>query len=104
MPRAIETYESGLGRLADDPAGRSKLESNIGSVYFTLGDVDGAIARFRAAIAADPGSPRAHSNLGLALASRGRRFEAIEELRTALRLSPGDPEIRNQLHHLILRE
>ena len=100
MPRAIETYEFGIGRLADDPAGRSKLETNIGSVYFTLGDVDGAIARFRTAIAADPRSPRAHANLGLALASRGRRAEAIEELRTALQLSPDDPEIRNQLRRV----
>ena len=100
MRRTVEVYERGLRCLADKPADQSKLETNIGSVFFTLGNMDDAIARFRKAIAADPLSAHAHSNLGLALATRGQRIAAIEELRIALRLSPGESEIRNHLHRL----
>ena len=99
MPRAIETYRLGLERLANNPVERSKLELNIGSVYFTLGDLDAAIAHFRIAIAADPRSPRAHSNLGLALAttvaSRGDRRAPDRNPP-----SPDDTEIRNQLRRV----
>jgi tetratricopeptide (TPR) repeat protein len=98
--RAIETYQLGLRRLAEMPADRSKLETNIGSVCFTLGDLDGALEHFRKAIASDPSNAHAHCNLGLALARQGQRALAIEELRVAQRLSQGDSEIRDLLRRI----
>jgi tetratricopeptide (TPR) repeat protein len=52
------------------------------------GRTDEAIARYRAAIAADANSAAAHIELGAVLVSVHRTKEAADELRTAVRLDP----------------
>jgi len=56
---------------------------NAGNLLLEAGDVDGAIARFTAAIALDPDFPEAHHNLGVAYRRAGRRSDAVRELRRA---------------------
>lgn len=56
---------------------------NAGNLLLEEGDLDGAIARFEAAIALDPDYPEAHHNLGVAFRRAGRRSDAVRELRRA---------------------
>jgi tetratricopeptide (TPR) repeat protein len=56
---------------------------NAGNLLLEDGDVDGAIARFEAAILLDPDYPEAHHNLGVAFRRAGRRSDAVRELRRA---------------------
>jgi tetratricopeptide (TPR) repeat protein len=56
---------------------------NTGNLLLEDGDIDGAIARFEAAIALDPDFPEAHHNLGVAYRRAGRRSDAVRELRRA---------------------
>jgi tetratricopeptide (TPR) repeat protein len=56
---------------------------NAGNVMLEDGDLDGAIARFEAAIRLDPEYPEAHHNLGVAYRRAGRRSDAVRELRRA---------------------
>jgi len=56
---------------------------NAGNLLLEAGDLDGAIARFEAAIALDPDYPEAHHNLGVAYRRAGRRSDAVRELRRA---------------------
>ena len=59
---------------------------NLGNLLLEEGNLDGAIARYRSAIAADPEYHVAHLNLGVAYKRTGRRAEAVRELRLAQRL------------------
>jgi len=56
---------------------------NAGNLLLEGGDIEGAIARFEAAIALDPDYPEAHHNLGVAYRRAGRRSDAVRELRRA---------------------
>lgn len=52
------------------------------------GRTDDAVARYRAAVAANPKSAEARAELGTLLVSARRAKDAVEELRTAVRLAP----------------
>ena len=60
--------------------------ANLGNLLFEQGDVDGAIARYEAAIAADEEYAVAHHNLGVAYKRAGRMGEAVRSMRRAMRL------------------
>lgn len=60
--------------------------TNLGNLLLEEGDVEGAIARYRAAIEYEPEYPIAHLNLSVAYKRSGRRAEAVRELRAAQRL------------------
>ena len=60
--------------------------TNLGNLMLEEGDVDGAIARYERAIAADAQYPVAHWNLSVAYKRTGRRADAVRELRLATRL------------------
>ncbi|NOS99621.1 MAG: tetratricopeptide repeat protein [Phycisphaerales bacterium] len=53
-----------------------------------LGNIDGAIDRFKTALTIDPESPDAHAQLGAALGINGDRAGAVLHLREACRISP----------------
>ncbi len=64
------------------------------------GELDDALARFREAVAMDPGHAGAQLNLGVALKLKGQREEAIAAFEQAASLDPdGDTgkEARRQL-------
>jgi lipoprotein NlpI len=60
--------------------------TNLGNLLLEQGDVDGAIARYRAAIAADREYAIAYLNLGVAYKKSGRIAEGVRALREAQRL------------------
>ena len=62
-----------------------------GAVEFDRGNLPGAIADFKAAVAAAPDEHLAYYNLGVSLGADGRYNAAAEAFRTALRLVPDDP-------------
>ena len=96
--RALAHNKRALVALArgDRPAAQAALDEalrtyaacvpaivNAGNMLLEAGDIDGAIARFEAAIVLDPDYPEAHHNLGVAFRRAGRRSDAVRELRRA---------------------
>ena len=61
------------------------------------GDMEGAIAEYRAYLKQVPDSVMAHSNLGAALSKLGHYEEAVGEYKQALEKQPGDSHIRVNL-------
>ncbi len=71
-----------------EPSFGADVENQLGVIDAERGELDAAIAHFRASIALDPDDPRTHGNLGLALSQRWRLDEAIEAFERALGLDP----------------
>jgi tetratricopeptide (TPR) repeat protein len=96
--RALAHNKHALVALArgDRPGAQARLDEalrtsatcvpaivNAGNLLLEDGDIDGAIARFEAALVLDPDYPEAHHNLGVAYRRAGRRSDAVRELRRA---------------------
>jgi len=62
----------------------------LGRVRMQAGDLNGALAEFRTAAAAEPGSAAAHFYVGLALHELGRLEEAEPEVQSCVRLNPDE--------------
>jgi len=82
--------------IAKNP-GSWMAHNNLGLRLFNAGDIEGAIAEYRASLQVKNDHVEAYNNLGYALASQGRFAEAIVEYQTALRINPDSAEIRNNL-------
>jgi tetratricopeptide (TPR) repeat protein len=82
VPEAREDFEAALLCV---PRFAPSL-TNLGNLLMEAGDVDGAVERYRAAIAADDEYPVAHFNLGVALKRGGNVAEGVREMRKAQRL------------------
>jgi Flp pilus assembly protein TadD/2-polyprenyl-3-methyl-5-hydroxy-6-metoxy-1,4-benzoquinol methylase len=63
----------------------------------TLGDMEGAVAGYRRALALNPDDPDTYNNMGNALAAQNRLEEAVAALRRALALQPGNAVAHNNL-------
>ena len=61
------------------------------------GNLEGAIAKFQAALAQDPGSLQAEYNLGVALQQKGDLDAAIKHFRLVLKTNPGHLAARSNL-------
>lgn len=87
-----------LGYLGggERPAGNAearvtpRAEMNLGTALMEQGDVAGAVAAFRRAVAADPDDAGAHNKLALALQESGEDAEAMSEFRRGLDLARHD--------------
>lgn len=73
-----------------------------GEAKLVAGDLEGALADFRAALAEDPDDPRAHLDLGLVLELREELEGAEAAYRRALALDAEFPEALNNLGLLLL--
>ncbi len=82
VPEAREDFEAALICV---PAFAPSV-TNLGNLLMDAGDVDGAVALYRAAVAADDDYPVAHFNLGVALKRAGKVDEGVREMRKAQRL------------------
>ena len=60
---------------------------NIGNLHLESGEVEPAVARYQAAIAADDRYGPAHHNLAVAYKRMGRTADSVRELRRAGKLS-----------------
>lgn len=62
----------------------------LGFTLQNIGDLQGAIAEYRAALRLNPSHASAHYNLGVVLQSKRDLEGAVAEYRAALRLNPND--------------
>jgi tetratricopeptide (TPR) repeat protein len=85
LERALEAREDFEAALEAVPRFAPSM-TNLGNLLMDAGDAEGAIARYRAAIAADDDYPVAHFNLGVALKRAGNVAEGVREMRKAQRL------------------
>jgi len=76
---------------------------NLGTALKAKGDLDGAIAEYRAALRLQPDNSVAHYDLGRVLWTKGDREAAFKEFRTAHRLAPAEPTIR-EIYYDLMRE
>ena len=74
--------------------------SFLGVAAFGRGDMDAAIAHFRAAVRAAPGLAAPLVNLGKTYAAAGRRLDAIEAYRRSVRIDPRNATIWYKAGHL----
>jgi Flp pilus assembly protein TadD/2-polyprenyl-3-methyl-5-hydroxy-6-metoxy-1,4-benzoquinol methylase len=66
----------------------------------TLGDMEGAVAGYRRALALNPDDPDTYNNMGNALAALDRPENAVAAFRRALALQPGNAVAHNNLGHV----
>jgi tetratricopeptide (TPR) repeat protein len=85
-------------KAIEDFSEAAKLEPKSAAIHYELGnvlrkkgDLSGAKAAYRRAIALQPDHVSAHWNLGQLLQSQGEFREALEELRLSQKLGPRDP-------------
>lgn len=82
---------------AEREPGRSDLQVTLGAALQQAGDLPGAVACFKQAIAIDPQSFAAYNNLGNLFASLRDWQTALTFLRAAVTIHPMAPEIHNNL-------
>jgi tetratricopeptide (TPR) repeat protein len=98
--RAVELQRRGDGQAALallwETAGRSPRDADIqnalGEALERIGALDGALAAYRAAVAARPDFAAASNHLILALAKAGRGEEAVARARALAAAAPGDAD------------
>jgi superkiller protein 3 len=82
----------------DETLARQDAQVAVGQALARSGDLDGAIAAYRKALATDPRNATAHFEIGNALAARGDVQAAMGSYEEALTLDPGlQPEIGPKL-------
>ena len=86
--RSETLIKRGLALAREPPAGRRSGALNLGIALYKKGDLDGAIAEYRAALRLTRMMHEAHCNSALALDDKGDLDGAIAEYREALRLNP----------------
>jgi tetratricopeptide (TPR) repeat protein len=82
-----DSYTLWLDTVAKSPDG-DVPHGSLGYAMLERGEVDGAIAELRAALALNPDFAEAHNNLGIAYSQKGMLDEALQELTLAYRLDP----------------
>lgn len=122
LPVLLEARLEGAGVLEElearvpDPRVRRSLLENVlleGEAYVSLGrpsivlaslgDIDRAVADYRAAAQADPWNLEMHRLMGSALFKASRNLEAVEAFRAVVALDPGDAASYGQLGSSALR-
>ncbi len=91
--KAIAAFEAGLARQPDLTNPLSyEATVTLGAVYFAVGQIDPAIARFTAALPVKPGAPAPKLGLAKCLFSKGDIDQALKYLQQVVASSPGTPE------------
>ncbi len=107
LDRFLEAREYLERALMLDAAGStldaSWVHLTLARALEQLGDVDGAVIEYEAALDADPTLGAAHEALGLIAADRGAETEAIEHLRTAFKVAGLSPSTVVELVLLLER-
>ena len=83
-----------LGAVVPETA---DVHNEMGIAMAVQGNIDGAIAEFRAALQLDPGSAQTQWHLGSALAQKGDFAEAIRYLSSSVQRDPANTDARHDL-------
>ena len=75
----------------------SLMHFNLGNALKALGQLDGAVASYRAALAMQPDYPDACRNLGIALQAGGQHAGAMAAFRQAIALAPAYAEVYSNM-------
>lgn len=86
---------TGSSKNSTDPRNRAKVHTELGSMYFQIGNAGVALDELRIALAADSGYFPAYSVRGLVYASLKEYDKAEEDFRRALDIAPNDPDVNN---------
>jgi tetratricopeptide (TPR) repeat protein len=81
--------------------GLAGARNNLGLALQRAGELEAAIAEYRAALELDPLDAGIHVNLGSAWLALGRRVEAVSHFEAALRISPDDYRAHYNLGHAL---
>ena len=97
--------------MSDDPqtpestdAADPKAIYKEGFSLFVKGDVEGAITRYRDALAADEGLAIAWNGLSMALAKQGDLEAAVEAAEKLVELEPEDPLSHTNLSRILMQK
>lgn len=102
LPEFVHVPADGLESMETHFA-RDWMRVNAGNELFKEGDVEGAMAEYREALALDPANFEAHQRLGLLLFHlRGQTEEGLGHLREAARLAPENAYLNHDLGMALL--
>lgn len=83
------------GDAPGDPQRRAKLHTELGGLYFSIGNLPVALDELKIAIDASSSYHHAYSVRGLVYTALKEYAKAREDFATALRLAPNDPQVNN---------
>lgn len=86
---------TGQSKSTTDPHNRAKVHTELGSMYFQVGNPGVALDELRIALSADANYYQAYSVRGLVHASLKEYGKAEEDFRRALEIAPNDPDVNN---------
>jgi len=91
---SIAARELELGRIKTATLGSAEVKIRLGRAALERGDLEGALARFDAAIGVEPGNALARRGRAYVLHRMGQYSDALEEWTLALELGPADADTR----------
>lgn len=86
---------SGQAKSMTDPRNRAKIHTELGSMYFQVGNPGVALDELRIALESDSSYFPAYSVRGLVHASLKEYAKADDDFRRALDIAPNDPDVNN---------
>lgn len=89
---------------SEDDFEAAKSIYKAGFACFVKGDVEGAIERYREAIAAEPELAIAWNGLSMALAKKGDLDAAIEAAEKLVEIDPDDPLSHTNLSRILMQK
>jgi type IV pilus assembly protein PilF len=78
-----------------DPRNRARLHTELGSLYYTRGNMTVALEELRAAVAADPNYALAYGAFGMVYMDLKENALAEENFQRGLRLAPTEPDLNH---------
>jgi Flp pilus assembly protein TadD len=94
---ARQALQNAANLLPDD----AEAHSNLGAALRSRGQLAGAVAAYRRALAIKPDLAVVHGNLGNALRDLGRADEAVASYRRALAIKPDLADVHNNLGNVL---
>jgi len=92
----IESTTTSSGNELSEPRNRARIRTELGSLYYSQGNMSVALEELRLAVTADPSYALAYSMLGAVYMDLRETKLAQQNFERALQLSPTDSEINQR--------